>query len=179
MKALRFRNLKLPQVSLVSSETRQCSFWNSGPAVISPWAALGLQASSGVGGGRGGALEGPPSPGWGTPKGSRLTVCLFTFVCLAPPGPSGGTRGLQASVQHVGAGSPTRGQPRPPALRAQCQPPAHRQVPSRFIVFLGGLGPGGRTGNKGKVRSRRAGLFSLSTSELKGRAVRWGLSLAV
>lgn len=178
MKALHFRNLKLPQVSLVSSETRQCSFWNSGPAVISPWAALGLQASSGGGGGRRGALEGPPLSRLGGAQGSGLTglsLCILFVWLRQVLAVAHRVFRLHCSMWEL---VPWPGVS-PGRLHCKRQPPANRGVPSRFIVILGGLGPGGRTGNKGKVRSRRAGLFSLSTSELKGRAVlRWGLSLA-
>lgn len=160
MKALHFRNLKLPQVSLVSSETRQWPHFGIpdqlGSARGQPLVCRLPQVVREEGAGRWRELA--PSPGWGDPQGEQVYGFVFLHcVCLALPDPSVGTQGLQSSLQHVGAGSPTQA----PALWAQSQPLDHPGIPSRFIVILGGLGPGGRTGDKGKVRSREQG-FSAS-----------------
>ena len=112
MKALRFRNLKLPQVSLVSSETRQ---WphvgipdQRGSARGQPLVCRLPQVVREEGAGRWRELA--PSPGWGDLQGEQVYGFVFLHcVCLALPDPSVGTQGLQFSLQHVGAGSPTQG----------------------------------------------------------------------
>lgn len=73
--------------------------------------ALGLQASPQVvreEEGRGAGGSWPPPQAGGPARGAGLWVCLLHCVCLALPDPSVGTQGLQSSLPHVGAGSPTQ-----------------------------------------------------------------------
>lgn len=179
MKALRFRNLKLPQLSLVSGNKAVASFWNSGPAGISPWAALGLQASSGGEGGRGRrrwrGLAPSPRPG-GPAKGSRFMglsfYIVFVWLCQIL------VLAHRSSVFTAACGSWF---PNPGPLHCEHRVPATGPPADPQLVYcdLRRLGPGGRTGDKGKVRSREQG-FSASApaSSRAGAILRWGLSLA-
>lgn len=91
-------------------------FWTSCDQPMgSPWSAGFLRWWGRKARGAGGAA---PLQAGGRPGERAHGFVSLHFVCLAPPSPSRGTQGLQASLQHVGAGSLTRGQPRPPALQA-------------------------------------------------------------
>lgn len=99
-----------------------------------------------------------PLPGWGTCKGEQVYgfvfYIVFVWLCqilvLAH-------RVFSLSLRH-GAGSPTQA---PCTVSTESGHRTTRGSPAGFTVILGGLGPGGRTGDKGKVRSREQG-FSAS-----------------
>lgn len=130
--------------------------------VGSPWSAGFLRWWGRKGRGAGGSW--PPPQAGGTCKGSRFMGLSFYIVCVW-------LCQILVSAHRVFSFHCSMWelvpQPRAPALWAQSQPLDHPGIPSQFIVILGGFGPGGRTGDKGKVRSGEQGFSASALASLR------------